>query len=48
VEAVSARIAHLCILDALMMSLAARKYETLQSRIAERNEVLSQMRYKNK
>jgi len=30
------------------MSLAARKYETLQSRIAERNEVLSQMRYKNK
>ncbi len=46
VEAVSARIAHICILDALMMSLASKNYETLQKHIAERNEVLNQMRYK--
>ena len=48
VEAVSARIAHVCILDALMMSLATQNYEMLQKHIEERNEVLSQMRYKNK
>ena len=43
VEAVSARIAHICILDALMMSLAAKNYETLQKHIGERNEVLKEM-----
>ena len=48
VEAVSARIAHICILDALMMSLAAKNYETLQKHIGERNEVLKEMRYKSK
>ena len=48
VEAVSARIAHICILDALMMSLAAKNYETLQKHISERNEVLQQMRYKGR
>lgn len=48
VEAVSARIAHICILDALMMSLAAKNYETLQKHIGERNEVLQEMRYKSK
>ena len=46
VEAVSARIAHICILDALMMSLASKNYETLQKHIGERNEVLEEMRYK--
>lgn len=46
VEAVSARIAHICILDALMMSLASKNYETLQKHISERNEVLKEMRYK--
>jgi DNA-binding MurR/RpiR family transcriptional regulator len=46
VEAVSARIAHICILDALMMSLASQNYETLQKHIGERNEVLKEMRYK--
>lgn len=46
VEAVSARIAHVCILDALMMSLASKNYETLQKHISERNEVLKEMRYK--
>ena len=48
VEAVSARIAHICILDALMMSLAARDYSTLAGHISERNEVLGEIRYKNK
>ena len=48
VEAVSARIAHMCIIDALMMSLAAKNYETLQKHIGERNEVLKEMRYKSK
>lgn len=46
VEAVSARIAHICILDALMMSLASKNYETLQKHIGERNEVLKEMPYK--
>lgn len=46
VEAVSARIAHICILDALMLSLASKNYETLQKHIGERNEVLKEMRYK--
>ena len=45
VEAVSARIAHICILDALMMCLASRNYESLQKHISERNEVLKEMRY---
>ena len=46
VEAVSARIAHICILDAVAMSLASENYETLQKHIGERNEVLKEMRYK--
>lgn len=48
VEAVSARIAHMCIVDALMMSLATRNYSTLQKYMDERNDVLKEMRYKNK
>ena len=48
VEAVSARIAHMCIVDALMMSLAARNYSQLRRNMDERNEVLADMRYKNK
>lgn len=48
VEAVSARIAHMCIIDALMMSLAARNYSMLQKHMDERNGVLKEMRYKNK
>lgn len=48
VEAVSARIAHMCIVDALMMSLAARNYSQLRRHMDERNEVLADMRYKNK
>lgn len=48
VEAVSARIAHMCIIDALMMSLASQNYETLQKHIDERNEVLKEIRYTSK
>lgn len=48
VEAVSARIAHMCIIDALMMSLASKNYDMLYKHIGERNEVLKEMRYKNK
>lgn len=48
VEAVSARIAHMCIIDALVMSLASQNYETLQKHIDERNEVLQEIRYKSK
>ena len=48
VEAVSARIAHMCIIDALMMSLAVEDYDELYNHIAERNEVLKYIRYKNK
>ena len=46
VEAVSARIAHICIIDALMMALAARNYDALDKHLHERNEVLKEMRYK--
>jgi len=45
VEAVSARGAHFCILDALMMSLAARSQVGLDKLLSRRNEVLKQMRY---
>lgn len=46
VEAVSARIAHMCIVDALMMSLAVENYSELSTHISERNEVLKEIRYK--
>ena len=47
VEAVSARIAHMCIMDALMMSLAAKDLSSVRTHIDERNRVLQEMRYKN-
>ncbi len=48
IEAVSARIAHICIIDALMMSLASTNYDNLPKYMSERNEILNGMRYKNK
>ena len=45
VEAVSARVAHICLIDALMMSLATTDYETFQSRVANRNKILGEIRY---
>ena len=45
VEAVSARIAHMCIIDALMMAFATRNYSDLHEHITERNSVLKEIRY---
>lgn len=47
VEAVSARMAHMCVIDALMLSLASMDYDTLEQHIRERNHILQQIRYKN-
>ena len=45
VEAVSAGIAHMCIVDALMMAVAKVKYKELPEYIATRNNVLKNIRY---
>lgn len=45
VEAVSARIAHLCIIDALAMILSSMKYDNLSDYIAKRNQILNELRY---
>lgn len=46
VEAVSARMAHVCIIDAFMMSIAAMTYDTIPEHIAKRNQILSEIRYR--
>ncbi len=45
VEAVSARMAHICIIDAFMMGLAKKKHKNLQNYILTRNKILSDIRY---
>jgi len=45
VEAVSARTAHMCIVDALMMTIASLNYDGYSRHIATRNEVLNDIRY---
>lgn len=45
VEAVSARIAHMCIVDALMMSIASLNYDDYLEHIIIRNEALDEIRY---
>lgn len=45
VEAVSAGIAHMCIIDALMMSLAKIKFKELPAYIEARNNALKNIRY---
>ncbi len=45
VEAVSARVAHTCIIDAFMMTLATMKYDSFAQHIESRNEVLKKIRY---
>ncbi len=47
VEAVSARVAHICIIDSLMMLLATRQGDGLTEHLLERNRILSEIRYKN-
>lgn len=46
VEAVSARVAHLCVVDALMMTLATMKHDDFAEHIASRNTALEEIRYK--
>ncbi len=45
VEAVSARIAHMCVIDALMLTIASLNYEDYSKRISLRNAALDEIRY---
>jgi DNA-binding MurR/RpiR family transcriptional regulator len=45
VEAVSARIAHMCVVDALMMTIASLEYDNYSTQISKRNKVLDNIRY---
>lgn len=45
VEAVSARIAHMCMVDALMMSIASLSYDNYSQHISLRNAALDEIRY---
>ena len=46
VEAVSARIAHMCVIDALMLTIASLNYEDYSKHISVRNAALDDIRYK--
>lgn len=45
VEAVSARVAHICLVDTLAMLLAAHNYDSFAEHIKSRNDVLEGIRY---
>lgn len=45
VEAVSARVAHICVIDALMMVLGTKQGETFEQHITIRNDALKDIRY---
>ncbi len=45
VEAVSARVAHICVIDALMMALGTKRGDDFEKHIAVRNEALKDIRY---
>ena len=45
VEAVSARIAHMCVVDALMLTIASLNYEDYSKHISLRNAALDGIRY---
>lgn len=45
VEAVSARVAHICVIDALMMTLGIKQSGGFEKHIAIRNEALKDIRY---
>jgi DNA-binding MurR/RpiR family transcriptional regulator len=45
VEAVSARVAHTCLIDALAMVIATRDFETYADHIKARNIILDEIRY---
>lgn len=44
VEAVSARMAHICLLDALMVALTVRHYDQAQEHLRKRNQALREIR----
>jgi len=44
VEAVSARMAHICLLDALMVALSVRHYDEAQDHLRKRNQALREIR----
>ena len=46
IEAVSARIAHMCVIDALMLTIASLNYEDYSKHIFLRNAALDDIRYK--
>ena len=48
VEAVSARVAHICLIDSLMMALAARKFDDFAEHVSARNNILREIRYEQK
>ncbi len=45
VEAVSARIAHMCVIDALMLTIASLNYEDYLKHVSLRNTALEDIRY---
>ena len=45
VEAVSARVAHICLVDSLAMLLATHNYDSFADHIKSRNDVLEGIRY---
>lgn len=45
VEAVSARVAHICVIDALMMALGTKQEENFEKHISLRNNALKDIRY---
>jgi len=45
VEAVSARIAHMCTVDAFMMTIGTKKHGSVEKYIQDRNKILNEIRY---
>lgn len=45
VEAVSARVAHICLIDAFMMTVATLNYEEFIKHVSNRNQILDEIRY---
>lgn len=45
IEAVSARVAHICMLDALTMVIATHNFESFSDHIKDRNKILQEIRY---
>lgn len=45
VEAVSARLAHLCLIDAITMLLATKNFDSFAAHVKARNQILNDIRY---